>query len=69
MPMREDLDEVIAYFTVVYGDQNEKDYRRLLEANSAGPYWPPSNSDTLACRLSCCPAHPDARGLFPVSRW
>ena len=32
----EDFDHAIADFAVAYADQNEKDYRRLLEAISAG---------------------------------
>ena len=32
----EDFDQAIADFAIAYADQNEKDYRRLLEAISAG---------------------------------
>jgi hypothetical protein len=34
--MSEDFDHAIADFAVAYADQNEQDYRRLLEAISAG---------------------------------
>ena len=34
--MSEDFDHAIADFAISYADQNEQDYRRLLEAVSAG---------------------------------
>jgi hypothetical protein len=32
----EDFDHAIADFAIAYADQNQQDYRRLLEAVSAG---------------------------------
>ena len=32
----EDFDHAVADFAIAYADQNERDYRRLLEAISAG---------------------------------
>jgi Uncharacterized protein conserved in bacteria (DUF2252) len=32
----EDFDHAVADFAIAYADQNDKDYRRLLEAISAG---------------------------------
>jgi Uncharacterized protein conserved in bacteria (DUF2252) len=34
--VNEDFDHAIADFAIAYADQNEQDYRRLLEAISAG---------------------------------